>query len=431
MRILVVAHTFPWPETSGGRMRVANVVRALSRAGEVEVFSIVSKRERQEADAVIPALEEPVARLGSGIRKGIPFRPTRVTRWLVASRSPYEIGTADYSDIRSAFLAWLCGQYDVVWMSHADSFVALSELVKAPCIVDLDDLEDHKISVKRRLRAHTRPPGSVGGLATPRARIHHFGAHVQSAANARRWGREQRRIAASAHSVAVCSRIDQQRLGVSNSVVIPNGYDPPPHPVGRTEVGDPPTLMLPGSLTYTPNADSARFLVQEILPRVRARLPRVRARLVGRYDDRVAGFASDHVVLTGQVPEMRTELAEADVIVAPIRFGSGTRIKILEAFAHRIPVVSTSVGCEGLEAVAGQHLMVADEPDAFASSCVDLLVNVELRRRLTEAAHRLFWERYRWDAIAPTIVEATTRVADVTSASESPALSGRRDPADG
>ena len=91
---------------------------------------------------------------------------------------------------------------------------------------------------------------------------------------------------------------------------------------------------------------------------------------------------------------METELARASVGVVPLRYGSGTRVKILESFAHRVPVVSTTLGAEGLEVEDGRHLLVADDADAFAAATVRLLRDPALRVRLTEAAEALYLDRY-------------------------------------
>ena len=108
----------------------------------------------------------------------------------------------------------------------------------------------------------------------------------------------------------------------------------------------------------------------------------------------------------GEVAEVGAELAAADIAVVPIRFGGGTRIKILEAFAYRIPVVSTTVGCEGLDVVDGEHLLIADDPAAFAAACVRLHEDADLRARLVTAAAQLWETRYRWTVLTPTIVDA-------------------------
>ena len=145
-------------------------------------------------------------------------------------------------------------------------------------------------------------------------------------------------------------------------------------PVGRDDVATPPVVVFQGTLRYSPNADAARFLVEDVGPRLRALVPDARIRLVGVAPPALARLAHPPAVtLTGQVPDITAELARADVVVIPLRYGSGTRVKILEAFAHRIPVVSTSLGAEGLDVVAGKQLLVADDAEGIAQACASVL----------------------------------------------------------
>ncbi|HLG91651.1 MAG TPA: glycosyltransferase family 4 protein, partial [Acidimicrobiales bacterium] len=137
----------------------------------------------------------------------------------------------------------------------------------------------------------------------------------------------------------------------------------------------------------------------------RQELPSAQVRLVGEPGPAGRGLhRPPHVVVVGRVASMEAELAAADLVAVPLRWGSGTRVKILEAFAHRIPVVSTSLGAEGIEgAEDGRHLLVADSPEAFASACVRLLGDLALRRRLVQAAEALFLERFEWVRVAEAV----------------------------
>jgi hypothetical protein len=136
--------------------------------------------------------------------------------------------------------------------------------------------------------------------------------------NLRRWRALQGRIASSVDAVSVCSGMDRQRIRATNAVVIPNGYPPPERPVGRPEVGDPPTLVLPALFRYRPNVDAARFLVNEIFPKVRLHLPRARVRLVGDYDHRIADLADTNgVTLTGPSPLRQWDPSEDPRGVCP------------------------------------------------------------------------------------------------------------------
>jgi glycosyltransferase involved in cell wall biosynthesis len=212
--------------------------------------------------------------------------------------------------------------------------------------------------------------------------------------------------------VVVCHQADQQRLAAKNAYVIPNAYERQLEPVGRVTVQNPPILTFPGTLTYHPNADGAMYLVQEILPFLRKRIPSVRIRLVGQASDEAQRLNDPpRVVVTGLVQNIRTELARADVIVVPVRYGSGTRIKILEALAHRIPVVSTSAGAEGIDVTHGREILLADSPEDFAKACAGLLQDPVLRERLMEDGHRLFLSKYSADRVRETVAALAARVA--------------------
>ena len=166
----------------------------------------------------------------------------------------------------------------------------------------------------------------------------------------------------------VCSRIDADRAeaaGLQRVAVVPNGYRLVDKPLGKVAVGSPPTILFQGTLRYPPNADAARYLIEDIRPTITGLVPDALVRFVGVATPAIAALGDrPDVTIVGQVPDIDTELARADLVLVPIRFGSGTRIKILEAFAHRIPVVSTGLGAEGLDVVDEQHLLIADTPDS-------------------------------------------------------------------
>jgi glycosyltransferase involved in cell wall biosynthesis len=209
----------------------------------------------------------------------------------------------------------------------------------------------------------------------------------------------------------VCSELDRARLAVPNASVVVNGYPPPHRPLGRVGVGDPPTLLLVGLFTYAPNIDAAFHMVDDILPKLRALVPDVQLRLVGDHGGEIASLAdSPGVTVTGRVPDIAVELERADAMVVPLRFGSGTRIKILEAFAHRIPVVATPAACEGLDVKAGEHLEVASAPAEFARACREVLIDPDRRSRMVAAAEKLYRERYTTASVAAAVGGIVARV---------------------
>jgi glycosyltransferase involved in cell wall biosynthesis len=152
---------------------------------------------------------------------------------------------------------------------------------------------------------------------------------------------------------------------------------------------------------YKPCEDGARWLIREILPLVRRHIANVETWIVGQGPGPgVLELAGNRVSVTGEVEDVQPHYEQATVAVAPLRAGSGSRLKILEAMALGRAVVSTTLGAEGLEVEAGKHLLIADGAAEFGDAIVELIQNPALRGRLTNAARDLVEQRYDWDTIA-------------------------------
>ena len=137
----------------------------------------------------------------------------------------------------------------------------------------------------------------------------------------------------------VCSELDVERSGLANAVSIPNGAELGWEPVDHSPVpGTEPAMTMVGLMSYPPNIDAARLVRDEVLPLVRAEIPGATFRIVGRGGDSVSDLASiPGVVLVGPVESLESEMARSDLAVVPIRFGSGTRLKVVEALANGCP----------------------------------------------------------------------------------------------
>jgi len=412
VKSLVVAQDFPWPPSIGSHLRLAEVVGALGALGDTDLFALVPARRREPC--VAPD-DVRVARVATVKRPRPVVSPARRLAWLASPGMPLEVVQERDGRLRGALLDWAAARYDFVWFSKAATFELVGRPELGPTVVDLDDLEDRKIA--SRLAAEEDEGEHRESRWAGRARaLRRAVAGAQARLNARRWSALQRSVAEAVDRVVLCSALDAGRSGLANVVVVPNGYDKPPSPAGRITVGSPPVVLLAGSFCYPPNADAARWLVSRIAPHLVALRPDATIRLVGEPDGSVAGLQDPPAVtVVGLVPAMGPELARADLVAVPLRSGSGTRVKMLEAFAHRIPVVSTTVGAEGLGAEDGRHLLVADDPVGFAAACARLLDDVELRRRLVDSAEELFVERFQWsaarEAIRAVALETAARTA--------------------
>jgi glycosyltransferase involved in cell wall biosynthesis len=141
-----------------------------------------------------------------------------------------------------------------------------------------------------------------------------------------------------------------------------------------------------------------------MFPRIREQVPSARFEIVGKNPpNSVLALANEHIVVTGRVDSVSPYLSRATALVVPLRSGSGTRIKILEAFAAGVPVISTAIGCEGLEVEHGRELFIADTAESFADACVHISRDAVLARKLCDAAGALARAKYDWQRTVDTI----------------------------
>jgi len=181
-------------------------------------------------------------------------------------------------------------------------------------------------------------------------------------------------------------------------VVIPNGVDTQTFQyIDASEEG----IIFVGGYSWQPNRDAMEHFCSEVLPRLRARGIRANVTWVGRVPDAVQReYAKSYGLhLTGYLNDIRPVVQRAACYVVPLRAGGGTRLKILDAWAMGKAVVSTTVGCEGLDAHDGENILVRDTPEDFADAVEAVLIDGELRRRLGAAARRTAEVQYDWEVI--------------------------------
>jgi polysaccharide biosynthesis protein PslH len=402
-RILCVSDVIPWPARDGYRIRLSHVLHALAQTGTVDLFA-AGRGAAATAAAEIPD-DLPLRRIKVSSAPAAPLTAPLLARTL-AGPLPRRVLWRTWLSARRELRAWAEPAYDLVWYSHADALAGLGPVAAAASVLDIDNLEDMRLRSLRAahlrgLRSALTHPGRSADLATE-ARYRVAGSIATF--DARRWTRLQRRLADQVDAVLVCSDLDQRRLGAPNAVVIPNGYDEPAtHANGSSGRN---VMSMVGLFHYGPNSDGARFFVDEVLPRVRTRIPDAGVRFIGRHDGHLGDLADrDGVVVTGEVESVAGALGGTRVVVVPLRAGSGTRLKVLEAFASRMPVVSTTLGCEGLDVVPGRHLLIADTAEGFADACTALLSDDSLHEQVSAEGFALFQSQYRWQDIGQRIGE--------------------------
>lgn len=187
--------------------------------------------------------------------------------------------------------------------------------------------------------------------------------------------------------------------------VIPNGVDTRAfnpsveisHIKGRYDLRDFWTVIFVGNMEYLPNQEAVQVIASEIAPRVRKEIENVKFLIVGRTPTMMKVH---DLIFTGVVDNVTELLVASDIAIAPLFHGSGTRLKILEYFSCGLPVVSTTVGVEGLDVKSGIHALIEDKMDRFTAGVIELLKDRELAVRLGKTARELVVNNYDWEEIA-------------------------------
>jgi polysaccharide biosynthesis protein PslH len=222
--------------------------------------------------------------------------------------------------------------------------------------------------------------------------------------------------------------------GLPEPVIWPNAVDvdayadvrsgripaPADVPTGR------PTIVFVGSYQYAPNARAAEALIETIFPQVLAREPAARLLLVGRPPTQRmidAAKRDPRVVVTGSVEDVRPYLRVANVSAVALTEGGGTRLKILEAFAAGIPVVSTSKGAEGIAAEHGREILLADSPEAIAQAILDIIAHPERYQRQAAAALALVRDAYSLETLQRRLVDALPALETTNASVQRPIAS--------
>jgi glycosyltransferase involved in cell wall biosynthesis len=265
-------------------------------------------------------------------------------------------------------------RYDAVVCEQTDPLVNLSPWVSVPVILDNHNVEH--VILQRYLQYERNPARRYYAWLECRKTL--------------QWQREACRRSAIALACSEHDRASIQCLAPRAAVMVaPNVVDTDYFQPSGSE--KPSTVLYQGGMDWYPNRDAVEFFVSAILPKLRAVVPEARLVIGGRdpsdeFRRRLAAVPG--IEFTGTVPDMCAEIAKAAVSVVPLRIGSGTRLKILEAAAMAKPIVSTRVGAEGLDLVDGREIVLADEPRAFAAAVAELLRDAPRRRELGQAARR-------------------------------------------
>ncbi len=377
--ILYVASHCPGGRTYGAQLRVLQIGRLLRRVGKVELL-LVADNPIEKA-----AIDE--ARGEFGDIQILPAPKRELAGFIDRLRhelDPGFLGTfpsaMDPAD--RATLLERAGKVDLVWI-HSIRTANATGISRWPrSVLDIDDLPS--LQYDSAAESHGSPCRRLLDLRMSWI-----------------WRRREMRLARRFDVLAVCSELDKRRLGGTEQLhVIRNGFDiPAPLPPVKSSK---PRLGFIGTFNWEPNVEGIQWFVRSVLPAVRAAVPDVELRLVGTGSDTFPECGGQ-VQGLGYLDDPNAEIASWTAMFVPLRVSAGTRIKIAEGFAKRVPVVSTSVGAYGYDVTDGVEILLADEPLPFARSCIRLLQDPRLGERLSDQAFARFTKEWTWDAQYPSV----------------------------
>lgn len=405
-KLLFLSQTLPFPPDGGVKIRTYNILRLLARTFDVTALCFYrSKSNRFDIDlpATIRGLE-PLARVEAF---PIPQEHSH-SRLLwdhlrsVLSRRAYTVYSYQSRDFEDRLKHLLKSEhFDLV---HADS---LDLSFYFPLLGDLRLACTHHDAQSSLLARRALLEESL----LRRGYISH---------QARLMRKEEQLWCPKVSLNVPVSDLDATRLAQvapsASFLVMPNGVDTEffkPQAPRQTE-----GIVFVGGTTWYPNKDALEYFATEILPKLRRRGFHARVLWVGRASsEEIARYRRDHgIEMTGYVADVRPLVQSAACYVVPIRLGGGTRVKILDAWAMGVPIVSTTIGAEGLGATDGQDILIRDDPESFAEAVLRVLTNRDLGARIGDGGRRTAEQRFSWDALEATLRDAYLGLLDIDSA---------------
>ncbi len=395
MRILWLKTELLHPVDKGGKIRTYQMLRQLRRDHHITYLTLDDGSA--DPDARERALEEYCHELVC-----VPHRTNRKFSAAfyvelarnVFSSQPYFMAKYRSSEMRRKIEEFTArGKFDVVVCDFLVPGINMPEQVGCATV-----LFQHNVEAMIWRRHYEVQPAPLKKLYL---REQWRKARAIEAAACRRFDSV---IAVSSEDAAMMRR----EYGVKNVGDVPTGVDTEFFRPQRTGEAKGNKLVFTGSMDWLPNEDAIEYFVTRILPRVKERVPGVTLTVVGRnpYPKLIELSRRDaSIEVTGRVPDVRPYMDDAAVYIVPIRIGGGTRLKIYEAMAMELPVVSTTIGAEGLPVQTGSDLLLADAPEAFADRVVELLADRAFAARLGAQAAETVRTKFGWETVARRFAE--------------------------
>lgn len=398
MRILWLKTELLHPVDKGGRIRTYYMLRELKREHEVTYLTLddgqagVDARERatEYCHELITIPHRTRAKFTPGFYFDLAHN--------LVSRLPYFMQKYKSAAMRREVARLTtAGKFDVLVCDFLMSSINVPPRVSCPTVLFQHNVE--AMIWKRHYEVQRNPLKKAylygqwrKAVAYERAACQRFDYVVTVSKDDREMTRKDYQI----------ERVADVETGVDTNYFRPRGL----------EVREPYNLVFTGSMDWLPNEDAIRYFTEQIMPIIKRDVPEATLTVVGRnpYKSLLELSRRDSsIIVTGRVEDVRPYMERASVYVVPLRIGGGTRLKIYEAMAMEKPIVSTTIGAEGLPVQKGEHLLLADTPEAFAAECVRVLRDETAARELGSRAAKVVREQFGWDKVAASFAEVCQR----------------------
>lgn len=386
MKILFLTQLFPYPPICGGTIKSWNVLKRLASRHDVTLAALVRGNQGHEAcvDDVCKAVH--CVQIHRSSILNVKFASESLLR-----RKSFII-LRDYVREMQELVDELAERehFDVVYADH----LQMAQYVRrehAPCLI----LDEHNVEwrILKRLAATSSGPKKLFAEQESR-KLRDF-----EVSACRRFDR----IITVTGEDRIALLDDNPEL--DNVHTVPIGVDLDEYRPVRLNSKSKTILSL-GTMSWPPNVDAVLYFTNQIYPLVKKAVPDAKLVIAGSRPPGVIQALLSHdssITVTGYVSDISSLAEQAAAFIVPLRSGSGMRVKIINALAMGLPVVTTSVGCEGIDAVNERDLLIADDPPAFAAAVIRLLNDAALRSNLGEYARKLVEKKYSWDAIYPRL----------------------------
>lgn len=381
----------------GSVLRVRSIAQLLSRHGEVRV--VLGSRYQDVLEKAAPS------QAGYELIQKIRFWPDwyslpgRIRASLKSDFLDVENYRATPED--SERLQDMLAEYDLVWVHGLETANAFAIWRWPRSVLDVDDI-----------------PSSVYRLRASQS--HSFFDKWYNWQQMLLWRRSEKRLRRRFDAICVCSEQDREKLGRDKIHVLANGFEAPATVPAR-HPAMPPQIGFVGTFVYWANCEGVQWFIRNAWPWIQKQCPQATLRLAGERGENL--FTGPNIQPLGWVGNMEAEMANWSLAIVPVLAGGGTRIKILEAFSRRCPVVSTSVGCYGYDLQNQRELLIADDPREFAAHCLRILSNPAEGPRLAENAWIQFSKAWTWDSQAARVAEIVGTVCETSALGETGSLS--------